>query len=341
MAVKENKNELFYSKSLIDIIIKYKKHLLIISVLTIIISIIFSGPTFITPLYKSEVVLYPTASNSISKAILSNKGTGKDILEFGKDEQAEQLLQILKSNKIRDRIIQKYNLMQHYGIKPDEKYRMTKLYKTYDDNFKFKRTQYMAVNITVFDKDPQMAADMANDVAHLLDSTINNMQKKIAKKAFEIVAAEYKKKQEEIRKEEDSLKVLREYGVHDYESQAEMFNRQLAIEMAKGNKEGVKRLQKKLDVLAKYGGAYVSIRNSLEYDKKQLSDLKEKYDEAKVDAESTLPHTFIVSNAYKAEKKSYPIRWLIVVISVLSTFFLSVIIFGVIEYIKQTNIKKR
>ncbi len=337
MAVNENQNGIFYSKSLLDIIVKYKKHLLIISVITIIVSIIFSGPSFITPLYKSEVVLYPTASNSISKAILSDRGNSKDILEFGEDEQAEQLLQILKSNKIRDRIIQKYNLMQHYGIKPDEKYRKTKLYKTYDDNFRFKRTQYMAVNITVYDKDPQMAADMANDVAFLLDSTINNMQKKIAKKAFKIVAAEYEKKQEEIKKEEDSLKKLREYGVHDYESQAEMFNRQLAIEMAKGNKQGVERLQKKLNVLAQYGGAYVSLRDALEYDKKQLSDLKAKYDEAKVDAESTLPHTFIVSDAYKAEKKSYPVRWLIVVISVLATFFLSVIIFGIIEYAKHTN----
>ena len=107
--------------------------------------------------------------------------------------------------------------------------------------------------------------------------------------------------------------------------------------MAKGNKSGVERLQKKLNILAKYGGAYVSLRDALEYDKKQLSELQAKYDEAKVDAESTLPHTFIVSNAYKAEKKSYPIRWLIVVISVLSILFISVIIFGIIENFKTNK----
>jgi uncharacterized protein involved in exopolysaccharide biosynthesis len=335
MTIRDNSEKTFASFSLLHVISKYRKHLIIITLIAAVVTAIFTGPAFITPLYKSTVVLYPTASNSISKAILSEKGTSKDILEFGEDEQTEQLLQILNSNKIRDRIIEKYNLMEHYEIYPDEKYRLTKLYKSYEDNFDFKRTEFMAVKITVYDRDPQLAADMANDVAMLLDSTINQMQKEVARKAFKIVANEYNEMKHEIEVKEDSLTKLREYGVHDYESQAEMFNRQLAIEMAKGNSQGVKRLEKKLEVLAKYGGAYVSIRDALEYDKKQLSELKAKYEEAKVDAEDNLPHTFIVSNAYKAEKKSYPIRWLLVLVSSFSAFFLSVIILGLIEYSRK------
>jgi uncharacterized protein involved in exopolysaccharide biosynthesis len=157
------------------------------------------------------------------------------------------------------------------------------------------------------------------------------MQKEVAKEAFKIVETEYLKLKDEIKWKEDSLTVLRSYGVHDYESQSEMFNRQLAIEMAKGNKAGVDRLEARLEVLAKYGGPYVSLRDALEHDKKQLSELKAKYEEAKVDATKDLPHKFIVSSAYKAEKKSYPIRWLIVMITTLSAFFLGVVVFGVAE----------
>ncbi len=337
MTKTDNSEKAFASRSLLYIINKYKTHLSIITAIAVLLTSIFSGPAFITPLYKSEVVLYPTASNSISKAILSENGNSKDILEFGEDEQTEQLLQILNSNKIRDKIIKKYNLMEHYEIYPDEKYRLTKLYKTYEDNFEFKRTEFMAVKIIVYDKDAQLAADMANDVAHLLDSTINQMQKKVAREAFKIVETEYTQLLTEIKNKEDSLTKLREYGVHDYESQAEMFNRQLAIEMAKGNNAGVKRLEKKLEVLAKYGGAYVSLRDALEYDKKQLSELKAKYEEAKVDAEEEIPHTFIVSDAYKAEKKSYPIRWLIVLVGALSAFLLAVIILGLIDYTRKNK----
>lgn len=327
-----------------QVIFKYRKHLLYIGIIAVIAAIVFSSPFFIKPLYKSSVILYPTASNSISKALLSeNSGNTKDILEFGEDEQTEQMLQVLNSNKIRDRIISKYHLLEHYNIKKSSKYKMTELYDQYEDNFKFRRTEYMAVKITVYDEDPQLAADMANDVGELVDSTINMMQKEVAKKAFKIVEKEYLSLKKEVEAKEDSLTKLRELGVHDYESQSEMFNRQLAIEMAKGNPTGVKRLEQKLEVLAKYGGPYVSLRDALEHDKKLLSELKAKYEEAKVDATENLPHKFIVSSAYKAERKSYPIRWLIVVITTFSALFLALLVFGLIEIFSdnQMVIKKK
>ncbi len=344
MELNDHVNKPFFSGLILQVILKYKKHLAIIGAVAILAAVIFSSPYFIKPLYKSTVILYPTASNSISKVLLSdNPGNSKDILEFGEDEQTEQMLQVLNSNKIRDRIIEKYDLLDHYGIKKDSKFKMTNLYKQYEENFKFRRTEYMAVKITVYDENPQLAADMANDVGELIDSTINEMQKEIARKAFKIVKAEYLMLKNEVRQKEDSLTVLREYGVHDYESQSEMFNRQLAIEMARGNTPGVKRLEQKLEVLAKYGGAYVSLRDALEHDKKQLSELKAKYEEAKVDATENLPHKFVVSSAYKAERKSYPIRWLIVVITLFSVLFLAMIVFGFIEVFGdnfQIDVKK-
>lgn len=335
----------FFSGVILQVLFHYRKHLVILGVLTVISSIIFSSPRFITPLYKSTVILYPTASNSISKVLLSdNFNNTKDILEFGEDEQTEQMLQVLNSNKIRDRIISKYNLMEHYEVDPNSTFKMTELYEEYDNNFKFRRTEFMAVKITVMDRDPQLAADMANDVAELIDSTINTMQKQIAVKAFQIVEREYQNLKEEIRIKEDSMTVLRQFGVHDYESQSEMFNRQLAMEMAKGNNESVKRLEKKLDMLAKYGGPYVSLRDALEHDKKHLSELKAKYEEAKVDATQSLPHKLVVNSGYKAERKSYPIRWLVVVVSTFSVLFLASLIFGLIDIFSGalgTDIKKK
>jgi len=332
MELSDQANRPFFSGTIMQVILKYRKHLAYIGIIAIVAAIVFSSPFFIKPMYKSTVILYPTASNSISKALLSeNRGNTKDILEFGEDEQTEQMLQVLNSNKIRDRIIDKYNLLDHYNIEEDSKYKMTSLFRQYEDNFTFRRTEYMAVKISVYDEDPQLAADMANDVGELVDSTINSMQKKIARKAFRIVEKEYLSLKREVEAQEDSLTVLRELGVHDYESQSEMFNRQLAIEMAKGNNSGVKRLEQKLEILAKYGGPYVSIRDALEHDKKLLSELKAKYEEAKVDATENLPHKFVVSSAYKAERKSYPIRWLIVIITLFSALFLALLVFGLIE----------
>ncbi len=331
----------FDSTNFIFFLLNWRKPLLYISLTAFIASIIFSSPFFITPKFKSTVIMFPTASNSISKALLAEtKGEQNDILGFGEDEQTEQMLQILNSNKIRDRIIEKYNLMEHYEINQKSKYKNTKLYNAYEGNVTFRRTEYMAVKITVFDKDPLIAASIANEIAELMDSTKNTMQKERAKKAFKIVEAEYFKRKSEIQEMEDSLTKLREFGVHDYETQAEMINQQMAIELARGNKAGIKALEDKLSLLAKYGGPYVSLRDALEFEKEQLSEIKSKYEEAKVDANEVLPQKFIVNDAYVAERKSYPVRGIIVAISTLSAFLLGVLILAVVESVARYNKKK-
>lgn len=334
-------SEDFESTNFIIFLHHWRKPLLIISIAAFIISIIFSSPFFITPKYKSTVIMFPTSTNSISKALLSeNIGEKQDILQFGEDEQSEQMLQILSSNKIKDRVIEKYNLMKHYDIDKNSRYKNTKLFKAYENNVTFRRTEYMAVQITVLDRDPKIASAMANDIAELLDSTKNSMQKERAIRAFKIVEAEYSKLKDEVQQKEDSLTKLRELGVHDYESQAEMINQQLAIELARGNRSGVKALENKLEVLAEYGGPYVSLRDALEHDKKQLSEVKSKYEEAKIDATEVLPQKFIVNSAFEAEKKSYPIRWIIVMISTLSAFILGIIVLAVLDSLSRYNKKK-
>lgn len=331
----------FDSSSLGLFFYAWRKHLIIIGAVTCLLSILFSSPFFITPLYKSSVILFPVSSNSVSKALLTDQPTAKsDILEFGEDEQTEQMLQILSSGVIRDKVINKFNLMEHYGISHDSKFKYTNLYKEYESNITFRRTEFMAVKITVLDRDPQVAADIANTISDLVDSTKNSMQKERAMKGFKIVEKEYLKLQSEIAGMEDSLTKIRERGVFDYETQSEMMNQQLAIEIARGNQRGIEALNKKLDVLAKYGGAYVSIRDQLEHEKKQLSYLKARYEEAKVDATENLPQKFVVESAFKAEKKSYPIRWVIVVISVLSTLLISILVIITVEKLSSKGIKK-
>lgn len=316
----------FNSSNIILYLWQWRKVFIIVGVSAIIISALFSSPWFITPKYKSSVIMFPTSTNSISKALLAENVSGRqDILEFGEESQAEQMLQILSSSKIKERIIQKYDLVKHYDLNPDSKYKMTDLYKEFDSNISFKRTEYMAVQITVMDTDPQMAADIANDIANLLDSVKNEMQRERAIQAFQIVETEYNNLLAEIKWKEDSLNFLRTLGIYDYDSQIETLGEQYAIALSKGNQKGAAAIKIELDNLAKYGGAFISIRDQLISEKLQFSSLQEKYKEAKVDAEMSLPQKFMVDKAYKAERKSYPVRWLIVLVTTFAALLLSVL----------------
>jgi uncharacterized protein involved in exopolysaccharide biosynthesis len=289
--------------------------------------------------------MYPASSNSISKSLLNENAIAKqDILQFGEDEQTEQMLQILNSSRIRDRVISTFKLAEHYEIRPGSKYQQTRLNNKFESNITFKRTEYMAVKISVLDKDPQMAADIANNIAALLDSVKNDMQKERAIQGFKIVESEYLMLKDEVRKMEDSLTQLRKLGVHDYETQAEMMNQQLAMEIAKGNSRGIKAIEGKLEVLATYGGPYVSIRDALEHEKKQLSYIKARYEEAKIDAFEKIPQKFIVESAYKSEKKAYPVTWIITLLSIIGTLLAGMLVIFFVERspdflqkLKQTN----
>lgn len=336
-----NGNKEFDNSNLIIFFYKWRKLLIFVTLLALIASIIFSSPWFITPKYKSSVIMFPVATNSVSKVLISQNSPIKaDILGFGEEEQAEQLLQILNSNLIRDKIIAKYNLLDHYGISPDSRYKNTKLFKEYENNVKFRRTEYLAVKITVFDKDPQMAADIANDIAAFVDVVKNQMQRDRAQMAFKIVEEEYNGLLADVQSIVDSMGVLGLMGVNDYERQSEVFNQQLAIAIRNNDKSGVRELEKKLKLIGQYGGTLLSLKNALEFKTEQLTLLKAKYREAKVDAEQELPQKFIVNSAYKAERKSYPIRSVIVIVSVFSAIFLTILVILFFENFSKIDLKK-
>ena len=276
--------------------------------------------------------MYPATGNSVSKSLIAETDNQReDLLEYGSDEQTEQLMQILNSNRIRDKVINKFNLSEHYGINPGSRYYHSTLYYRYNCNISFRRTDFMAVKVTVLDRDPQMAADIANQIADYVDSVKFDMQKERAMQGFKIVEAEYMAKQKELDTMEDSLTRIRNLGVQDYESQAQMLNRQLAKEIAAGNTRAIQNLEDRLKVLAMYGGAYVSLSEKLLNEMKQLSFIKARYDEAKMDATYVIPQKFVVDKAIKNKKKSYPIIWIIVLLSTIGSLLTAMLVIALVE----------
>lgn len=335
-------NQVFDSSNLIIYLYNWRMPLMIVTGVAIVLAAIFSGPSFIKPKFKSTVTLFPTTTSSISRPLLSQQSSrGGDILEFGEEEQAEQLLQILNSDEIRDRIINKYDLLAHYDIDTNGLYVTTELYETFGDNISFRRTEFMSVEINVLDTDPDTAALIANEISVLLDEVKNRIQKDRAKKGLEIITGEYQALKQEVKQYEDSLTLLRYKGVHDYETQSAVLSEQLATSIIENgvSDNATKAIQEKLDTLAKYGGIYVSIRDELAYLKEEQVRLKTKYDQAKVDVQQSLPASFKVNTAFAAEKKSYPTRWLIVVLSALGSFVFTLIFILIFDTIRSA--KKR
>ena len=77
------------SQNLLLFLFRNSKALLAAPVIAALAAAIFSGPWFITPLYESTVVVFPSTTNSPSKALLpQNTYQDEDFMEFGSEEQA-------------------------------------------------------------------------------------------------------------------------------------------------------------------------------------------------------------------------------------------------------------
>jgi len=126
---------------------------------------------------------------------------------------------------------------------------------------------------------------------------------------------------------EDEIKALRGKGVHEYEGQSMVVSEQYATAIAEGRSDKtIKQLKSVLDTLAKYGGRYVALRDELHLMKEEEVKIKTKLDQARVDAQQVLPATFRVNAAVPADKKKYPVRWLVVVVSALSAFVATMVV---------------
>jgi uncharacterized protein involved in exopolysaccharide biosynthesis len=319
MSKKEKQGINFSSVDLLIYIWNKKMILIAVSVLAAVTSIIVSLQ--ITEKFKSTVVVFPTTGASISKSLLSSNYMGRQsAYGFGEEEQAEQLLQVLNSEQIKGRIMLKYNLMEHYEIDPSSKYPYTQLANEYRKNISFRRTDLMSVEISVMDSDPQMAADIANDISDLIDTVYNQMKQERALAAFELVKKEYQDAEHNVRLLRDTL---------------EQIGSQISVSLQRTGGATMAQLAK---ALADNGGIFLTLTTQLDHETENLADMRQRFQEARVESTQELPHKFIVDSAYPSEKKAYPKRSVIVMVSTASAFLFALILLIIIDSLKDRAI---
>lgn len=313
----ENKKNTGYNFNSVDLLIyiwKKRTILAIAGFITAVASIIIS--LTITPLFQASVIMFPASSASISKELLVQNYAGRqNVHGFGEEEQAEQLLQVLNSEPIRTRIVEKYNLMEHYEIDPEGKYPMTELYEQYRSNINFRLTEFMSVEISVMDKDPELSAAIANDISDLVDTVYNDMKKERANEALRLVDREFKEAERNLELLSDSLNLL---------------SNELSAKI-KTTGDATNNLIK---ALSENGALYFSMMNMVRNEAQIVAGLSLRHKEARLEAEQDLPYKFVVERAFPPEKKAYPNKSLIVIVSTFAALLLTLIVLIVIDNIK-------
>ncbi len=275
------------SVDLINFFIRHFRKFIIAGIAAAVISAIVS--LLLKPLYESTVILYPS-SNITEASTLLGEASSRAAL-FGDDDATEKLIQVIESEQVRDYLKQKYDLARHYKIKPGERYPNTLLAEKMDKYLRCTKTSFGSVEISVRDRDREIACAMANDMAARADTIFNNLQRGAASVMLDEITRSYELQDRLVRQYEDSLRI-----------------------------QG--------------GSAAFRIYSTLETETEYLGLMRGKYLEALAMSRQTMPYTLVVDRAVVAEKKAWPRRSIMVLVSTVSVLLLLALVLFVVEGVK-------
>lgn len=301
----------FNNLSLVQVILKWKWHIIIITVAAALCGAIFSGPAFITPLYKSVAVAYPA-----------------NISPYSDESETEQMLEIINSTSIMDAIVEKYDLWTDYKIDRNDQFARTYMINEYRSKIKIAKTPYEAVSITVMDKDPETACGIARDILNFYDEKVHTLHKQ---KVGEVVAM-YERQLREKQHDIDSLKqrytdICTTYGISDISSQSR--------EVTKSMLGGSAKASEMQSNMEKFGAEIIDLQTKIAAEGNTYVSIKVDYEQNLRFYNSDLTYSNIITEPFPSDKKAFPVRWVVVALSAMGALLLSIVVAFIIENRKR------
>jgi uncharacterized protein involved in exopolysaccharide biosynthesis len=329
---KHNPSQRFDLMALVFFLIRWWKRIAMVTFIGALISVVVA--LLLPPKFRAQAVIFPSSNGSFAGAYLSeitSKDKAQDPLAFGAEEDAEQMLQILQSDYVRNSVIRKFKLMEHYEIDPGSKGADLKLAKRYESNVSIKRNQYSAIEVTVMDRKPEYAANIANAVVAYADSAKKDMLMKYSEKAFTDMEQYMAEKNAFLDQIKDTLNMLGEKGIISPDEQVKGLMELSAVSASRNDRRALDYIDQKIRYIGSMSGDYFRYNRLLVEEAQKMADIRKKYEQAKINVASGIPSSFKVNVAHPPGDRAFPVRWLIVMAATIATFVTACVVFLMYE----------
>jgi len=315
-------NNYFNTIDLLRLLSRWKKHLIIVGIISFIAAAVFSSPFFIKPKFKSFALVYPS-----------------NLIAYSTESPTEQMLQLAQSYDIRDKIIKSFDLYKHYDIDTtSNKYYQSVMYKMYDENIRIKKTEYESMEITAFDTDPVIASAIVDSIIRFFDLKARALQVEKSYEVMVILGDQLKKKRQEM----DSMQAIMHdysvnYGLLDYKEQSKEVTRAYMRGLTSNNSRVINESKKIMEGLKDKGTEFNALNEHLWRIRGSYNDIKLEYENAVRDVYKKLTYANVVTKPFPSDKKATPVRWLIVVVTVGASLVLAFMLLLIFDTKKKIN----
>ncbi len=307
-------DERFSFAYFLDIIARRWKLFLGVAFLAVALSGLLSGPAFIRPRYRSMAIVYPV-----------------NLTSYSIETRADQLLQLMESNSIRDSLISKFDLRAHYRMDTAQVSDRHVLYNLYKERVEISKTRYESVQVEVTDEDPVVARDMVQAILDQVNLLARRLQREKSLEVLSIAERSLANTRAKLDEVEERLDTLRNRsGLLAYDAQTkELTKAYMKLVTSGGNQSQKDAVQKMLSELETKGGEFRSLTDLSNMFRGEYTKSLEEYEHAVNDMTKVLTYTNVVVYPEIPDKKVYPIRWLIVLISLAASVFLCFLLVAV------------
>ena len=297
------------------IVLKWKNPILILILVSGIAAGLFS--VFVMDEYfLSWSTVYPTNQYANDRNVIFNSLSSSGQVEyFGSKGDVNRVITIANSEPIVEYIIDSFKLVDHYKIDRNSAYWRTKVRKKFDKNYEAIKTEHDAVQISIFDTDPKQAAAMTNAVVDKVDELNKYFINESRRKLYEQLATQIVEQKKSVNAYVDTLAAL----AGQYKIKVSSASGTVVVE---GN--DVRAVQQYKALLSMVENAERELNNRI--------NIKEQMQVALNTSNSSL---YIVEKAAPADRREKPVRWVVVVLTMLFTTFISLIGVLLIEQIKE------
>jgi len=304
-------NNEFSFTSLLHLVKRNFKLLTVLVIISGLAGAFFSGPTFIRPKYKSTMAVFPL-----------------NIVPVSIESETEQVQQFFLATSIKDSVIKNFDLYKHWDIDIDGDKAQYWMDIEYQANVSVSRSQYESIVIKVLDYSPDTAKFIADEILKQYNTMVQGFWKTKGEEYMIAANRAIDKRSRYIDSLQQRLEVLsKEYGILEYEMQTKEVTKSY-YEMLRGGASDtkMKEVSIMLDNLKNYGPEFLKISRLLKEYMYFYSQFVDKRDNYYWETQADLRFYNLVEEAKVAVKKSYPVRWVIVVSTIMATLFLALIL---------------
>ncbi|GAA3929389.1 hypothetical protein [Hymenobacter algoricola] len=318
--------------------------------LALVVSIVVA--LLLPNIYKSTAVFYPTNPNTTDPDRIFTEG-GK--LELGgRAEDLDRIITIGESQTVAELMIKRFQLHQHYKAgKPGNDLADQTALDEFNSNLAVVHNDRDAIELTFKDRDKVLAAKIANTLTQVIDSINQQLTFENRGKVIELYGERKTYLEQQYAATRDSLvRGRRRYGIYGMDRESRYLAQEIIqteTDLRRAEGEGDSRraagLRRALKGLTQADGGnllnlenYVAGTDLMTTLYARFNDLQGRligarnaYETAKLAISGKISSIYVVQKAFPATKKTAPVRWLIVLSSVLITLVLSVIFITLLE----------